>query len=154
MKEALMSYRKTPMLMAAVALLAPAAAFPADKLDKEAKKWLDDVRPLVLPDEEKAFRGLKDKGEREEFQKIFWARRDPDLETPANEFRTEYEATKADVDTRFRVTGRAGSATDCGRVYILLGAPDEVKREPSAGGGSRTPETWIYRDRANMKFKD
>jgi GWxTD domain-containing protein len=149
-----MSYRKTPVIMAAVALLAPAAAFSADKLDKEGKKWLEDVRPLLLPDEEKSFRGLKDKGDREEFQKIFWARRDPDLETPANEYRTEYETTKADVDTRFRVSGRAGSATDCGRVYILLGAPDEVKREPGTGGGSRTPETWTYRDRPNMKFKD
>jgi GWxTD domain-containing protein len=154
MKEALMPYGKTAVLMAALALSAPAAAFPADKLDKEGKKWLEDVRPVLLPDEEKTFRALKDKGDREEFQKIFWARRDPDLETAANEFRTEYEATKADVDTRFRVTGRPGSATDCGRVYILLGAPDEVKREPGAGGGSRTPETWIYRDRANMKFKD
>jgi GWxTD domain-containing protein len=148
------SRRATPALAAALGLLVPAAAFPADKLDKEAKKWLEEVRPLLLPDEEKTFRGLKDKGDREEFQRIFWARRDPDLETPANEYRTEYEATKADVDTRFRVSGHAGSATDCGRVYILLGAPDEVKREPATDGGSRTPETWIYRDRPNMKFKD
>jgi GWxTD domain-containing protein len=148
-----MSFPKTSLLMAA-ALLAPAAALPADKLDKEAKKWMDEVRPLLLPDEEKTFRGLKDKGDREEFQKIFWARRDPDLETPVNEYRTEYETARADVDTRFRVSGHAGSSTDCGRVYILLGAPDEVKREPGTGGGSRTPETWIYRDRPNMKFKD
>ena len=148
------SFRATPALAAALALLGPAAAFPADKLDKEAKKWLDEVRPLLLADEEKTFRGLKDKGDREEFQKIFWARRDPDLETPANEYRTEYETTKADVDTRYRVSGRAGSATDCGRVYILLGAPDDVKREPGTGGGSRTPETWTYRDRPSMKFKD
>jgi len=109
-----MSCPKTALLMAAV-LLAPAAALPADKLDKEAKKWMDDVRPLLLPDEEKTFRGLKDKSDREEFQKIFWARRDPDLETPVNEYRTEYEAAKADVDTRYRVSGHAGSATDCGR---------------------------------------
>lgn len=147
------SLRATPALAAALALVAPAAARAADKLDKEAKKWLEDVRPLLLPDEEKTFRGLN-KGDREEFQKIFWARRDPNLETPVNEYRTEYETTKADVDTRYRVTGRAGSATDCGRVYILLGAPDDVKREPGTGGGSRTPETWIYRDRPTMKFKD
>jgi GWxTD domain-containing protein len=126
----------------------------AEKLDKDAKKWLDEVKPIMLADEEKTFREL-DKSEREEFQKIFWARRDTDLETPANEFRAEYDKTRADVDTRYRVSGRAGSATDCGRVYILLGAPDEVKREPGTGGGSRTPETWIYRDRpGGMKFKD
>src|SRR5213593_2972698 len=122
--------RDTLAFVAAAALLAPAAAFPAEKLDKEAKKWLDEVRPLILPEEEKAFRELKDKSERDEFQKIFWARRDPDLQTPANEFRTEYEKTLADIDTRFRVSGHPGSATDCGRVYILLGPPDDVKREP------------------------
>ena len=148
-----LSIRRAPALAAAFALLSPVAARPADKLDKEAKKWLEDVRPIILPDEEKTFRGLKDKSDREEFQKIFWARRDPDPQTPANEFRTEYETTKADVDTRFRVSGRPGSATDCGRVYILLGAPDDVKREPGTGG-SRTPETWTYRDRPSMKFKD
>lgn len=151
-----MSRHQTLALLAAVSFAAPAGASGAEKLDKEAKRWLEEVRPLILPDEEKTFRSLKDKSQREEFQRIFWARRDPDLETPANEFRAEYERTKADVDTRFRVSGRAGSATDCGRVYILLGAPDDVKREPGAGGGgSRTPETWIYRDRpGGMRFKD
>jgi GWxTD domain-containing protein len=149
-----MRVRDTLAFLAAAACVAPAAALAAEKLDKESKKWLDDVRPLILTDEEKTFRGLKDKSEREEFQRIFWARRDPDLETPANEYRTEYEQVRTDIDTRFRVSGRAGSATDCGRVYILLGAPDDVKREPGTGGGSRTPETWIYRDRPGMKFKD
>ena len=45
----------------------------ADKLDKDDKKWLDDVRPILLADEEKHFKDLKDKADRLEFQKIFWA---------------------------------------------------------------------------------
>jgi GWxTD domain-containing protein len=147
-----MRFRDALTVLAAAAL-APAVLSAADKLDKDARRWLEDVRPIILPDEEKTFRGLKEKSDREEFQKIFWARRDPDLATPANEYRTEYEAAKADVDPRFRVSGRNGSATDCGRVYILLGAPDDVKRDPGMGG-SRTPETWTYRDRPGMKFKD
>jgi GWxTD domain-containing protein len=149
-----MPYRGTLALAVAAACLAPVAVSAAEKLDKDSKKWLDEVRPLLLAEEEKVFRELKDKSERDEFQKIFWARRDTDLETPANEFRTEYEKTRADVDTRFRVSGRPGSATDCGRVYILLGAPDEVKREPGASAGPRSAETWVYRDREGMKFKD
>jgi GWxTD domain-containing protein len=149
-----MSVRETLAFVAAAALLAPAGAPAAEKLDKEAKKWLEAVRPIILPEEEKVFRELKDKSERDEFQKIFWARRDPDLETPANEFRTEYEKTVADVDTRYRVAGKPGSATDCGRVYILLGAPDDVKREGGAPGGPRSPETWTYHDRPGMKFQN
>ena len=54
----------------------------ADKLDKESKKWLEEVRPLLLPDEEKTFRGLKDKADREEFQKILDIAPDFEL-TPA-----------------------------------------------------------------------
>src|SRR4026209_854916 len=105
-----MSFRPTLALALAVLSLAPAAA-RADKLDKEDKKWLDEVRPLMLPDEEKTFRDLKDKADRLEFQKIFWARRDPDLDTPDNEFQSTYKTERAEVDRQFKVAGRMGSAT-------------------------------------------
>lgn len=130
-----------------LALLAPGLAF-AQKLDKEERKWLDDVRPLMLPDEEKTFKGLKDKADRQEFQKLFWARRDPDLATPENEALAEYEALRAEADLKFRVPGMAGSLTDCGRTLILLGKPNEVQQESSEGVGLRVPETWTYRGEA------
>lgn len=123
----------------------------AADLDKNAKKWLDDVRPLILPEEEKQYRALKNGAEVAEFQKIFWARRDPNLETPENEFQAEYTQLKTDVDTKFKA-GRPGSQTDCGRIFILLGAPDDVKKEPTDGAVFRAPETWTYKNRANMTF--
>ncbi len=122
-------------------------------LDKSAKKWVDEMRPLILPEEAKAYRGLKNNADAAEFQKIFWARRDPDLDTPENEYQAEYLKAVAEVDPKFRAAGRAGSQTDCGRVYILLGAPDSVKKEASAEVSFRTPETWTYKDRPTMKFK-
>src|SRR6266850_1939116 len=111
-----MPLRPRLALAAALLSLAPVSA-RADKLDKEDKKWLDEVRPIMLPDEEKTFRDLKDKADRLEFQKIFWARRDPDLDTPENEFQTAYNAERAEVDRQFKVAGQIGSSTDCGRVY-------------------------------------
>ena len=51
-------------------------------------------------------------------------------------------------DTQFKVAGTRGSETDCGRVFILLGKPDED--EGGAGrrdGDAASPETWTYRDR-------
>ncbi|HET8648331.1 MAG TPA: GWxTD domain-containing protein, partial [Vicinamibacteria bacterium] len=54
------------------------------------KKFADEVRPILLPDEEKQWKALKDNRDKEEFAKIFWARRDPDLEAPGNEYRTAY----------------------------------------------------------------
>jgi GWxTD domain-containing protein len=147
-----MDFRRLPAVIAALLTLAPGAAM-AQKLDKDAKKWLEDVKPIILADEEKTYRELKDKGDREEFQKIFWARRDPNPETPQNEFQEAYLKSKAEADTQFRVAGSRGSETDCGRVFILLGKPDEMKSEPVGETAMlRTPETWTYRDRPGQTF--
>src|SRR5258707_5391938 len=150
-----MSLRLKPALAVAVAVfsLAPAAA-RADKLDKEDKKWLDEVPPLLLPDEEKTFRDLKDKADRLEFEKIFWARRDPDLDTPENEFQAAYNTQRAEVDRLFKVAGQPGSATDCGRVYLLLGKPDDMKQDKQSGDAPslRPSGIWTYRDRPGQTF--
>ncbi len=137
----------------APALLALLASNALADLDKNAKKWVDEVRPLILPEEEKSYKGLKNNADAAEFQKIFWARRDPNLDTPENEFQAEYLKQVAEVDAKFKVAGRIGSQTDCGRLYILLGAPDAVKREQTAEVSFRSPETWTYKDRPTMTFK-
>jgi GWxTD domain-containing protein len=147
-----MDIRKLPAAIAVLCWLGPSAVV-AQKLDKDQKKWLDDVRPIILPDEEKTYRELKEKGDREEFQKIFWARRDPDLGTPQNEYQEEYLRTRAEADVQFKVAGTRGSETDCGRVFLLLGKPDEMKAEPVGETPMlRTPETWTYRDRPGQTF--
>ena len=147
-----MDFRKWPAVIAALIWLDPAAAV-AQKLDKDAKKWLEEVRPLILPDEEKSYRELKNKGDRAEFQKIFWARRDVNPETPQNEFQEAYLRSMAEADAQFKVAGMRGSETDCGRVFILLGKPDEMKSEPVGETPMlRTPETWTYRDRPGQTF--
>src|SRR5688572_4343207 len=145
-----------PWLFAGIAVLvAVPSVVRADKMSKEEKKWLDDVRPLMLAEEEKTFRDLKDKSDRDEFQKIFWARRDPDLETPANEFQSEYQLARAVIDTKYRIGGTPGGLTDCGRVALLLGEPDQVKKEQTDAPPSRRgPETWVFKDRPGIKFKD
>src|SRR3954470_23623999 len=148
-----MSLRLKLALAMAALVLAPAAA-RADKLDKDDKRWLDEVRPLMLPDEEKTYKDLKDKADRLEFQKIFWARRDPDLETPDNEFQATYNTERAEADRQFKVGGQAGSATDCWRVYLLLGKPDDMKQDKVSGDAPslRTAEVWTYRDRPGQTF--
>ena len=147
-----MDMRKLPAVIAVLCALGPGVA-AAQKLDKDAKKWLDDVRPIILADEEKTYREIKDKADREEFQKIFWARRDPNPETPQNEFQEEYLRRKAEADTQFRVAGARGSDTDCGRVFVLLGKPDEMKSESQGETPMlRAPETWTYRDRPGETF--
>jgi GWxTD domain-containing protein len=139
--------------LVALALLRPGLA-AAQKLDKDEKKWLDDVRPILLAEEERTFKGLKDKGDRLEFQRIFWARRDPDLATPENEFEAEFQKARVAADQAYRLPTQAGSASDCGRVFILLGKPDEVEQESvSMSPGLRVPEVWTYRDKPGRTFQ-
>ena len=149
-----MAFIRRTLVGAAVMLVATPLAAWAQKLDKQDRAWLDHHRPIMLPDEEKTFRELKDKGDREEFKKIFWARRDPDLETPENEAQAEYETAFAEAEKKYIGVGRAGANSDCGRISILLGPPDEVK---AADGGAmpvgRGPEIWTFRDRPSMKFQ-
>jgi GWxTD domain-containing protein len=136
--------RSSIVIVLALALLPTAKAWAG--LDKEARKWLDGVAPLILPEERKLYEGLKDKADIPEFQKIFWARRDPDLSTPENEYQTEYQKAFTEADQRFKIRGRPGIQTDCGRVFILLGEPAEVKKGSApVDPGLRPAETWIYK---------
>jgi GWxTD domain-containing protein len=108
----------------------------------------------MLPEEEKTYKSLKDKADRLEFQKIFWARRDPNLETPENESQDEYLSLRNQANAQIKIPGRVGADTDCGRSLILLGKPDDVKKE--SGGespGGRGPETWTYKDRPGQTFQ-
>jgi len=148
-----MSVRR-PLLALVLALpaLVPAAR-AADKPDKDGKKWLEEVAPLILQEEEKTYRSLKDKADRDEFQKIFWARRNPlGPGTAENPYKVEYEKQRAELDQRFKVPGRTGSATDCARVFILLGEPNDIKKEQTAGELGRPPEVWTYKDRPGFTF--
>jgi GWxTD domain-containing protein len=140
---------RRPFSLALLALTIAAVPSAWAGLDKEAKAWLEGVAPVILPDEEKTYKDLKDKSDREEFQKIFWARRNP--KGPAateNPYKAEYEKAKAEADKRYRVRGRSGSETDCGRTFILLGEPADVKkdkREEDAEPGMHSPEVWTYK---------
>lgn len=131
---------------ALLALALCSAAIPASAMDKEAKLWLEGVRPLILSEEEKVYKDLKDKGDVAEFQKIFWARRDPDLDTPENESQAEYLKLKAEVDVQYRSGNKAGSLTDCGRVHVLLGAPDAVEKKDGV--------KWTYKSRPGLTFTE
>jgi GWxTD domain-containing protein len=140
-----------PVILLGLALVQPGLA-AAQKLDKDDRKFLDDVRPIILADEEKTFKVLKDKADRLEFQKIFWARRDADLAAAGNQFQDEYMTRRAEADQKFRAT-QPGSSTDCGRTWILLGKPDDLQEEGTPSPGSIVPQTWTYRDRPGQTFQ-
>ena len=107
------------------------AAPSARALDKDAKKWLDEVKPIMLPDEEKTYRDLRTRAKGGRVPEDLLGPPRPRPDTPANEYQAEYEKERADADMRYRIGGTPGSQTDCGRVYVLLGKPDDVKKAES-----------------------
>jgi GWxTD domain-containing protein len=151
-------------LLAALVLAATTAATGVEKAERGGEKaesekaereWLRQVRLLLLPAEEELFRQLSDPGDRREFQRIFWARRDPTPGTPANEWQDAVKKAWARGDSLFEQPGTPGSKTGCGQVLALLGEPTEVEGRElrtrfdlrDTREGARRPERWIYKSR-------
>src|SRR5690242_7462424 len=62
-----------------------------EELKSVYKKWLEEDVPYIITDDErKAFKQLKTDEERDQFIEQFWLRRDPDPDTPENEYKDEY----------------------------------------------------------------
>jgi GWxTD domain-containing protein len=121
------------------------------------KTWLDqDVTYIISDEERKAFKNLSNDEEREAFIEQFWLRRNPNPDSPENEFREEHYRRIAYANEHF-AAGKPGWKTDRGHVYISFGKPDSIESHPSGGsyqrpmdeGGGETStfpfETWHYR---------
>ncbi|HVO09377.1 MAG TPA: GWxTD domain-containing protein [Vicinamibacteria bacterium] len=128
-------------------LLAAAAvpAFSAGPRDVDTKRFPRVARIFLLPEEAALLKELKDEKDRQEFQKIFWARRDPTPGTPANEFQDNVLTAWSRSDDSFSYPGRKGSETGCGQVFALLGRPEEIvavqgARSPRASTADRQEE--------------
>lgn len=131
------------------------------ELEKELggyyKKWLnEDVVYIISDQEREAFLQLKTNEERDQFIEQFWARRNPDPDSPYNSYKEEHYRRIAYADAHF-AAGVPGWRTDRGRIYITFGKPDEIDSHPSGGtyerpmseGGGETStypfEDWRYR---------
>ncbi len=121
------------------------------------KTWLEqDVAYIISDEERKAFKNLSNDEEREAFIEQFWLRRNPNPDSPENEFREEHYRRIAYANEHF-AAGKPGWKTDRGHVYIAFGKPDSIDSHPSGGsyqrpmdeGGGETStfpfEVWHYR---------
>jgi GWxTD domain-containing protein len=121
------------------------------------KVWLDQEVPYIISDEErKAFKALSNDEERDAFIEQFWLRRNPNPDSPENEFREEHYRRIAYANDKF-AAGKPGWKTDRGHIYIAFGPPDSTESHPSGGsyqrpmdeGGGETStfpfEVWHYR---------
>src|SRR5437763_1084716 len=136
------------------------------------KKWVDeDVRWIITDQEMQAFKSLSNDEERDQFIENFWLRRNPNPDSPENEYHEEHYARIAYANEHF-AAGKPGWRTDRGHIYIAFGKPDNIDSHPSGGnydrpmeeGGGNTStfpfETWHYRylegigDNIDIEFVD
>ncbi|HEU5182105.1 MAG TPA: GWxTD domain-containing protein, partial [Candidatus Polarisedimenticolia bacterium] len=111
------------------------------------KDWYQGpVRYLITKAEEKQYRGLGSEEERRKFIEDFWARRDADPSTPANEAELLFSRRVAEANHLFRDAPYPGWKTDRGKFYVLLGPPDEVQQGTATSPrGKEVPFfTWFY----------
>jgi GWxTD domain-containing protein len=143
-----------------------------EELKGTYKKWLDeDVHWIITDTELKAFKSLTNDEERDSFIEAFWQRRNPNPDSPENEFREEHYRRIAYANEHF-AAGKPGWKTDRGHIYISFGKPDSTDTHPSGGtydrpmeeGGGQTStfpfEVWHYRylegigDNIDIEFVD
>jgi GWxTD domain-containing protein len=124
------------MLSLSLLVVAGSPCRAAASREVDARRFPRLVRILLLPEEATLLKELKDDKDRVEFQKIFWARRDPTPGTPANEFEDNVRAVWKNADELFSYPNQKGSESGCGQVLALLGRPEEVL---GVGDAVRTP---------------
>jgi GWxTD domain-containing protein len=113
-------------------------------LSPELSLWL--VGPMgYLADksEEERYLGIKDDEEALRFIDQFWARRDPDPETPGNALRELAEARAVEADRRFTEAGYRGRHTDRGTIFVIYGEPWDTGFEAPVDD-RREVEVWAY----------
>ena len=135
-------------------------------------KWVnEDVRWIITDEEMQAFKHLSNDEERDQFIENFWLRRNPNPDSPENEFREQHYQRIAYADEHF-AAGKPGWRTDRGHIYIAYGKADSIDSHPSGGnyerpmeeGGGNTStfpfEIWHYRyiegigDNIDIEFVD
>jgi GWxTD domain-containing protein len=143
-----------------------------NELSTAYKTWLNqDVAWIISDEETRAFKSLSNDEERDAFIEQFWLRRNPNPDSPENEFREEHYRRIAYANEHY-AAGKPGWKTDRGHIYISFGKPDSIDSHPSGGayerpmdeGGGETStfpfEVWHYRylegvgDNIDIEFVD
>jgi GWxTD domain-containing protein len=108
-------------------------------------EFLSQVRYIITGEERRTFLESPE-SDHPKLIKDFWNRRDPDPDTPENEFKDEYLGRIEKANELFHGEGKPGWLTDRGRIYILLGPPlDRIINPPSLSTGrQQCAEVWYY----------
>ena len=111
------------------------------------QKWLEEeVAHIITPAEREVFSKLSTVREKNLFIQAFWKHRDPTPITTENEFKAEHYRRINHSNRYFgRGLPKPGGNTDRGRMYIILGEPNDIQRFEGKTQVYPT-EVWFYQD--------
>jgi len=135
--------KKIIFLFLFLALLFSCSSARLEKsLNSEEKEFLSYVRYIITREERKAFLNLPP-SERKAFIEEFWKKRDPNPETEENEYKDEFFKR---IEEAKHLFGRStGWLQDRGRIYVLIGPPDQREVYPRGIDFYGKPtEIWYY----------
>jgi GWxTD domain-containing protein len=99
------------------------------------KDWGKSAEAYFLtPTEKEAWPRVTNDADAEKFIAEYWAKRDPNPATSANEFRDEVVRRIAGADEQFKMRNKRGSETNRGRLLVTLGLPSRVSSQRSQEG--------------------
>ncbi len=99
-------------------------------LPEKYRVWLEEeVVYIISPKEKEVFLNLENDRQREMFIEAFWKQRDPNPNTPQNEFKEEHYRRIKYANQHFgKESPGPGWRSDMGRIYILLGEPKTIEK--------------------------
>jgi GWxTD domain-containing protein len=98
-------------------------------MEKDAiKEWIKGpVRYIARYEDETEYKNLETDEERLDFIYKFWLKRDPSPWTLRNEYRLHFWERVKFSNNFFTESTKPGWRTDRGKIYILLGPPDDIE---------------------------
>ncbi len=134
---------KTPIRVLALLLLAASVPGLGAGLERY-KDWTRSPEFVFLATdaEQKEWKKITTDEQADKFVQLFWAKRDPDLKTPVNEYKLGFDQRVKEADQLFAMPRQRGALTERGKAYILLGPPKTLQRfagtktQPTSAPGS------------------
>jgi GWxTD domain-containing protein len=139
-RRGLLAASTFPLIIGLLPWASPAAVerdtFPIDRsaaiatYEADPNTWADGpVQYLMLPDEVETWKDLATVDDRRNFMKWFWDRRDDDLRDNVNPTRDAFYQRVAEANRRFAGVFPKGWKSDPGRVWVILGRPDNIHND-------------------------
>jgi GWxTD domain-containing protein len=109
---------------------------------------------LLTKQELKDYDKITSDAQAQAFIDLFWAKRDPDLNTIVNEFKLDFDERVKAADKQFGTEKLRGAMSDRGRTLVLLGMPSRHSFVPAGSPVQGTPgeNQEPYEDRGNVEI--